>query len=423
MVKNYSKMTFPNDRPLGAAAGFHSLASPSPPAATANHDASTIPSTKSLHSNERENYSTRGVEDMAMSDLSEHATSLVMPSVVPLIADERQDLTKGSQPFLNQLGVQIIQTTQISPTLDPISIPTPYLTPEEQVARLWNAAYDQLMTENLETIFEYESVVSSYITTGRRPTFISRRSFIKPELRFTAQAYHRARKTLMDKCLNALLGEAIPIAPKDTTKDSDESAASGDSMRWESSGHTNEAGEVDGAVKSDARSLKDRLRKVAQESQHASLAWVATCLAMDVRYIFSISLFPVSQLQKLNISCLPTITLQQWLHPGFQPDAAQLGAIPIFAKMRWYIDLSKLLDPREAKENLDGNQLDISSSVGTLVRLYKAILWYHINIIRCHRGSVEKSLSRTEPIVDVSHIEIYQRDVETKDEEFTCFNG
>ncbi|KAF2497769.1 WD40 repeat-like protein [Lophium mytilinum] len=379
-------------------------ASPSSPTATANHDASSTPGTASPNINESENCSTTGGWDKIVSDHSGQTTpSVLLPVASPTI-NERQEATKGSQTS-EQPGVQIDAITQDSLKVDPIPILTPYRTPEKDVAWLWNAAYDQLMTENPKTLHQYELVVSTYIATGRRPNLNPRRFSMRPELVSTAPVDHRARKTLMDNCLDALLREAVPIADGSTTSNDDErsigdeSTTGGDTMDRGPYRSTDEAGEVGRVEESNARSLKDKLREMVHETQHASLAWVATYLAMNV-----------------------------WLHPSFLPDAAHLGAIPIFAKMQWYIGLSKLLSQdthREAEEYLNGNgnQLNMNSLVGMVVQLYRSILWYQISIVCCHRGSVERPHRPAEPLVDAVEFEKYERNVRMKEDELASFDG
>jgi hypothetical protein len=249
-------------------------------------------STTTPHSDECENCSTTDVVDESVSEQPEKTTPSVRPSLAPLITNERQEATEASQASSNQLGVHFFETAQISSTLEPITIPTAYLTPEEHVAWLWNSAYDQLMMENPEMIYEYEMVVSNCIKTGNRPEIILRRSS-ELELGVTAQVEHQARKKLMDNCLDDLLREAVP-------SNDDASTTSGDTIKSGPDGDTNEAGEVAEAFESDARSLKNNLREIVQESQHASLAWVATWLIMDVRYIVLVPLFPFLDLQILK---------------------------------------------------------------------------------------------------------------------------
>jgi len=128
---------------------------------------------------------------------------------------------------------------------------------------------------------------------SRQPNYISRNfSDIASDPDHGTVLDRQARKTLMTECVDIFLRVSVPGA--------DAGAKEDDNVDNRLDRKIN--GEIGVVSESEAHVIREKLRVVVWESLYASIPWVASCLALEVRInpLFPLSTFLPSSLGSSN---------------------------------------------------------------------------------------------------------------------------
>ncbi|RWA08839.1 hypothetical protein EKO27_g6278 [Xylaria grammica] len=332
-----------------------------PPPESPNQTLPKIPMGSSLNE-DRDDSCSRG---RSATPGSEPAPPLTLnkPEVAPESAEISSQVNLG--------------TAKDPSTIKPTPIPAPPLGLEDHTSSLWNAAYVSLLEENPDLLRQYEGAISSYTMSYGQARRNSRHSSdIGSNFNLSINVDDQRRRALMDSCLDAFLRGPLQSIGSSirSTDDTDHrlihkmKGGAGDDDKYEA--------------------VRDTLRAAVRRSRHASLAWTASCLA-----------------------------LESSLRPKFPHQATQLAATHLLAKMEWYIGLSKLSFQEDHQDTEKHSSEPTSGSlVKALIHLYKAILSYQISIV-CHQ------LEEDESLIEKFDFQRFEGDIRTCEEVLMGLHG
>ena len=138
--------------------------------------------------------------------------------------------------------------------------------PEERATSLWDSAYDSLKFEKPEVVNTFELILSHFMAKkGQFESVFSRRLDIKISQNDVEQFDHSSRQVQMRNLVGLWLADAVQ-------NNSDAMYQGNDGSHREISAYQTE---------DDTQSLMATILMAAHETPQASLAWVASCLAIE----------------------------------------------------------------------------------------------------------------------------------------------
>ncbi|ESU08495.1 hypothetical protein FGSG_04587 [Fusarium graminearum PH-1] len=213
------------------------------------------------------------------------------------------------------------------------------LSPETHSQGLWDTAYDALRIENPDVVGQYELnlIACSRAIANEKHGYAFGRLSAQIQSGSTTSEYEPSmRASLVDAFLEWFLGEPVPRTPENP-----------ESLSQQPGNNSEDDEPVPEAMSTFEASLKEIIRG----SQHASIPWVASILALE-------GLFRLLTTYEVNES--------------------QSTIVLVTCRMHWYIGIS-----RQLFRAIDQSSKGVVQFEQALINLYKAILSHQIHASVC----------------------------------------